>query len=87
MGNDADGQMVKFGSRRSLDKCGLLTVRRGEMKSHIKAVHRDGGFNMKTWIKCKNVKKCKNAKKHKNAKKNAKKCKNAKNVNSRGKKI
>ena len=22
------------------------------MKSHIKAVHRDGGFNMKTWIKC-----------------------------------
>ena len=29
-----------------------LTVRRGKMKSHIKAVHRDGGFNMKTWIKC-----------------------------------
>ena len=25
------------------------------MKSHIKAVHRDGGFNMKTWIKCENV--------------------------------
>ena len=22
------------------------------MKSHIKAVHRDGGFDMKTWIKC-----------------------------------
>ena len=51
MGNDADGQMVKFGSRRSLDKCGLLTVRRGKMKSHIKAVHRDGGFDMKIWIK------------------------------------
>ena len=50
MGNDADGQMVKFGSRRSLDKCGLLTVRRGKMKSHIKAVHRDGGFDMKTTI-------------------------------------
>ena len=22
------------------------------MKSHIKAVHRDEGFDMKTWIKC-----------------------------------
>ena len=22
------------------------------MKGHIKAVHRDGGFDMKTWIQC-----------------------------------
>ena len=32
------------------EKCGLLTVRRGKMKRHIKAVHRDGCFDMKTWI-------------------------------------
>ena len=32
------------------DKCGLLTVRRGKMKRHIKAVHRDGCFDMKTGI-------------------------------------
>ena len=23
----------------------------GEMKSHMEAVHRDGDFNVKTWIK------------------------------------
>ena len=30
-------------------------IMEGEMKSHIKAVHRDGDFDMKTWIKCAKV--------------------------------
>ena len=38
--NEEKGEMWFTGSKN------------GEMKSHMEAVHRDGDFNVKTWIKC-----------------------------------
>ena len=29
-----------------------MAVRREKMKSHMEAAHRDGDFDVKTWIKC-----------------------------------
>ena len=34
------------------DRCGLLAVRREKMRSHIEAVHGNGDFDVKAWIRC-----------------------------------